>query len=89
MSQVIDPMWDDKPIDVTSEVNFIWSQSASVNTEDDFRFSYFDDIDDALVLGLEQNQDFFSMLLNNPEIKKQVLGIFVTEVYKTLKNSNQ
>ena len=25
MSQVIDPMWDDKPIDVTSEVNFIWS----------------------------------------------------------------
>lgn len=64
-------------------------QSASVNTEDEFRFSYFDDIDDALVQGLEQNQDFFSMLLNNPEIKKQVLGIFVTEVYKTLKNSKQ
>jgi len=42
--------------------------------------------DDALVQGLEQNQDFFSMLLNNPEIKKQVLGVFVTEVYKTLKN---
>ena len=21
----IDPMWDDKPIDVSSEVNFIWS----------------------------------------------------------------
>ncbi len=25
MSQQIDPMWDDKPIDVSSEVNFIWS----------------------------------------------------------------
>ena len=25
MAQVIDPMWDDKPIDVSSEVNFIWS----------------------------------------------------------------
>lgn len=25
MAQVIDPMWDDKPIDVTTEVNFIWS----------------------------------------------------------------
>ena len=25
MSQKIDPMWDDKPIDVTSEANFIWS----------------------------------------------------------------
>ena len=61
-------------------------QSALVNSEDEFKFSYFDDIDDALVQGLEQNQDFFSMLLSNPEIKKQVLGIFVTEVYKTLKN---
>ncbi len=60
-------------------------QSALVNSEDEFRFSYFDDIDEALVQGLEQNQDFFSMLLNNEEIKKQVLGIFVTEVYKTLK----
>lgn len=61
-------------------------QSAVVNSKDEFRFSYFDDIDDALVQGLEQNQDFFSMLLNNPEIKKQVLGVFVEEVYKTLKN---
>ena len=63
-------------------------QSALVNSEDEFKFSYFDDIDDALVQGLEQNQDFFSMLLNNPEIKKQVLGVFVTEVYKTLKNKD-
>ena len=61
-------------------------QSALVNSEEEFKFSYFDDIDDALVQGLEQNQDFFSMLLSNPEIKKQVLGVFVTEVYKTLKN---
>lgn len=64
-------------------------QSALVNSEDEFKFSYFDDIDDALVQGLEQNQDFFSMLLSNPEIKKQVLGVFVTEVYKTLKNKDK
>ena len=25
MTQKIDPMWDDKPIDVSSDVNFIWS----------------------------------------------------------------
>lgn len=25
MNKYIDPMWDDKPIDVSSEVNFIWS----------------------------------------------------------------
>lgn len=61
-------------------------QSALVNAEDEFKFSYYEDIDDALVQGLEQNQDFFTMLLNNTDIKKQVLGIFVSEVYKTLRN---
>ncbi len=61
-------------------------QSAWVNSEEEFRFSYFDGIDDALVQGLEQNQDFFSLLLSNPDIKKQVLGVFVSEVYKTLRN---
>lgn len=60
-------------------------QSAAVNSEDEFRFSYFDDIDDALVQGLEQNQDFFTMLLNNPELKMQILGIFIKEIYQTLK----
>lgn len=25
MTQIIDPMWDDKPIDVSAEVNFIWA----------------------------------------------------------------
>ena len=61
-------------------------QSALVNTQNQFKFSFYDEIDDALVKGLEQNQDFFSLLLSNPEMKKQVLGIFVNEVYKTLKN---
>lgn len=60
-------------------------QSALVNAEDEFKFSYFEDIDEALVQGLEQNQEFFSMLLNNPELKTKVLGIFVKEVYQTLK----
>lgn len=59
--------------------------SAKNNTEKDFEFAYFDDIDDALIEGLEQNQDFFSLLLTNDEIKKQVLGIFVDEVYRDLR----
>ena len=46
--------------------------SAKNNTVQDFEFSYFDDIDDALIEGLEQNQDFFSLLLGNDEIKRQV-----------------
>ena len=61
--------------------------SAKTNTIQDFEFSYFDDIDDALIEGLSQNQDFFSLLLNNEEIKHQVLGIFTDEIYKSLRNS--
>lgn len=61
--------------------------SAKNNTIKDFEFSYFDDIDDALIEGLSQNQDFFSLLLNNDEIKKQVLGIFTEEIYKSLKDT--
>lgn len=61
--------------------------SAKNNTQKDFEFSYFDDIDDALIEGLSQNQDFFSLLLSNDEIKKQVLGIFSDEIYKYLRNA--
>lgn len=62
-------------------------QSAKNNTQKDFEFSYFDDIDDALIEGLSQNQDFFSLLLNNPDMKKEVMGIFMSEIYKDLRNN--
>ena len=61
--------------------------SARNNTQQDFEFSYFDDIDDALIEGLSQNQDFFSMLLSNDEMKRQGLGIFSDEIYKSLRNA--
>lgn len=62
--------------------------SAKSNTEKDFEFSYFDGIDDALIEGLSQNQDFFSLLLNNEEIKREVLGIFTSEIYKSLREAD-
>lgn len=61
--------------------------SAKSNTEKDFEFAYFDNIDDALIEGLEQNQDFFSLLLGNDEIKRKVLGIFSEEIYKSLRET--
>ena len=61
--------------------------SAKNNTEKDFEFAYFDDIDDALIEGLSQNQDFFSLLLSNEEMKRQVLGIFSGEIYKSLRDA--
>lgn len=61
--------------------------AAKNNTEDDFNFAFFDNIDDALIEGLDQNQDFFSLLLNNEEMKRQVLGIFAGEIYRSLRQS--
>ena len=60
-------------------------KSAKNNSEADFEFSFYDDIDDALIEGLEQNQDFFTLLLNNEELKRSVLGIFSGEIYKSLR----
>ena len=60
--------------------------SAQNNSEKDFEFSFYDDIDDALIEGLAQNQDFFTLLLNNEEIKRSVLGIFAGEIYTSLRD---
>lgn len=63
--------------------------SALVNEPNDFEFTYFDNIDDALVEGLSQNQDFFTLLLNNEEIKKEVLGVFANEIYRSFRESSK
>ena len=42
-------------------------------------------IDDALIEGLSQNQDFFSMPLSTEGIKRQVPGIFTEGIYKGLR----
>lgn len=55
--------------------------STKNNTQKDFEFSYFDDIDDALIEGLSQNQDFFSLLLSNDEMKHKILKGFLGDYY--------
>lgn len=60
--------------------------SAQNNTEDDFKFSYFSNIEDALIEGLDQNKGFFSYLLDNREAQKEVLGLFMPEIYKSLRD---
>ena len=62
-------------------------ECAKVNTEQDFAFPYYESADDVLIEGLSQNQDFFTLLLNNDDIKKEMLGIFLGEIYKEFKNS--
>lgn len=58
--------------------------SAKNNTLKDFELSFFDVTDDALIEGLEQNKDFFTLLLNDKEIAQEVFGIFKEEVYYAL-----
>lgn len=60
-------------------------RSAKNNSIEDFEFSYFDNIDNALIEGLSQNQDFFSLLLDNDAVKKEVLGVFREEIYNKLR----
>ena len=57
-------------------------ECAQNNTEQDFAFPYYERADDVLIEGLSQNQDFFTLLLNNDDIKKEMLGIFIGEIYK-------
>lgn len=59
--------------------------SAKNNTEKDFEFAFYDSLDDALIEGLEQNKDFFTLLLQNEELKHEVMGIFTEEIYKLLR----
>lgn len=63
--------------------------SAKNNTEADFKDSFYSNVDDALIDGLEQNTDFYTLLLNNKEVKHSVLDIFVPEVYNMLKKEQQ
>lgn len=60
--------------------------SARNNTLSNFGFEFDDKVDDALIEGLEQNQDFFTLLLNNDDVKKQVMHVFVEDVYRKLNN---
>jgi type I restriction enzyme R subunit len=61
--------------------------SAKTNTLKDFYFTYDDSVDDALVDGYDQNEEFYSLLLNNDEIKKRVMYVFIEYIYKSLRET--
>ena len=62
--------------------------SARTNTLGDFHFTYDDSVDDALVNGYDQNEDFYSLLLNNDGLKKTVTRVFIEDVYNSLLRQN-
>ncbi len=59
--------------------------SAKNNSLKDFRFAYFDAVQDALIDGYEQNQDFFALLLDNDDKKRELMQVFLEDVYNNLR----
>lgn len=48
------------------------TKSARNNSLDDFKFTYDDCIQDALVEGYDQNADFYTLLLNNEDVRARI-----------------
>jgi len=61
--------------------------SARSNPIADFRFTYKDSVNDALVAGYEQNMDFYTFLLGNAEYRERITQVFMEDVYRTLRDN--
>ena len=63
-------------------------KSAKANTEQDFSYSFLDNVDDALMEVWAQNKEFVGLLLDNDDLKKEMMGLFIPEVYRQLRESS-
>ncbi len=59
--------------------------SARNNSLRDFKFAYFDAVQDALIEGYEHNQEFYSLLLDDDERKRELMQVFLEDIYKKLR----
>ncbi len=57
-------------------------ESALHNSREDFTAAYYDHLDDALVQGNADTKQFFHLLLKKPDLKKEIMGIFIDELYQ-------
>ena len=58
--------------------------SANINSYNNFGFSYYKNVDKALIEGYEHNKDLYKLLLDDEDTKKRILGIYMEEIYKKL-----
>lgn len=63
-------------------------KSARINNYDDFKFTYDDCVQEALVLGFDQNVDFYTLLLDNEDVRGKIASVFMLEIYKVLRGEN-
>lgn len=60
--------------------------SANTNPFSNFGFSYYKNVDKALIEGYEHNKELYKLLLDDEDAKKHILGIYMEDVYKNLKD---
>lgn len=63
--------------------------SANINPYSNFGFSYYKNVDKALIEGYEHNKDLYKLLLEDEDAKKRILGIYMEEIYKNLQKENK
>ncbi len=63
-------------------------KSAKINSYDDFRFTYDDCVQEALVQGFDQNVDFYTLLLNDENVREKISSVFMREIYQILRGES-
>ncbi len=62
------------------------AKSARINKYGDFQFTYDDCVQEALVIGYDQNVDFYTLLLNNPDVRQKIASVFMWDIYCALRD---
>ena len=63
--------------------------NARANSEEDFAIAYYDRGEDVLYDGLNQNNKFFGEVLKDDDLMRRFLGLYVHDVYKTLRGEDE
>lgn len=71
----------------TLEANQHVQQSAKANTKQDFTNTVDDETESALVANFDQNQDWYTFLLDKPEVRKDLVHLLVNDLYNGLSRS--
>ena len=63
--------------------------SARNNSREDFTAAYYEHLDNALVEGNSDSRKFFNILLKNENLKKEIMGIFIDEMYQKFRSGDE
>ena len=59
--------------------------AAKNNVESDFEFKFWEVLDDILIENMNEDEEFFTLLLDNDDMKKEIFIEYIDEIYYELK----